>query len=77
MRRFSISRFSQPGTLQSRAAAIDVPDEGTIAAERTALVGAARAAAVEGVGGYLAGVSAAIPDVSGGVSVTFEEVYPI
>jgi len=50
---------------------------GTIAATRDPLVAAARPAAVVGVGGYLAGISAAIPDVSGGVSVSFEEVYPI
>lgn len=38
-----------------------------------------RLVSVEGAaaGGYLAGRSYAVPDVSGGVAVTFAEVYPI
>ncbi len=51
--------------------------EGTIAATRDPLVAADRVAAIVGVGGYLAGRSYAVPDVSGGVVVVFEEVYPI
>jgi hypothetical protein len=51
--------------------------EGTIAATRDPLVAADRLAAIAGLGGYLAGRSYAVPDVSGGVSVLFEEVYPI
>jgi hypothetical protein len=34
-------------------------------------------AAIAAAGGYLAGRSYAVPDVSGGVAVTFAEVYPI
>ena len=50
--------------------------EGTIAATRV-LVAAARHAEVDVLGGCLAGRSYAVPDVSGGVAVTFAEVYPI
>jgi len=50
---------------------------GTIAATREPLVAADRLAAIAGLGGYLAGRSYAVPDVSGGVSVAFEEIYPI
>ena len=76
MRRFGLSRFSCPGTLQSRHGAIEGA-EGTIAATRDPLVAADRLAAIAGLGGYLAGRSYAVPDVSGGVSVMFKEVYPI
>ncbi len=51
--------------------------EGTLAATRDPLVAADRLAAIDALGGYLAGRSYAVPDVSGGVSVAFEEVYPI
>jgi hypothetical protein len=76
MRRFGLSRFSCPGTLHSRHMAVEGA-EGTIAATRDPLVAADRLAAIAGLGGYLAGRSYAVPDVSGGVSVIFEEVYPI
>jgi len=51
--------------------------EGTLAATREPLVASTRHAEVDVPGGCLAGRSYAVPDVSGGVSVTFEEVYPI
>ena len=76
MRRFGLSRFSVAGTLQSRPGAV-AGAAAILAATRDPLVAADRAAAIRAAGGYLAGVSAAIPDVSGGVSVAFEEVYPI
>jgi len=75
-RRYGLSRFSCPGTLQSRHMAVEGA-EGTIVATRDPLVAAARHAEVDVLGGYLAGRSYAVPDVSGGVSVAFEEVYPI
>ena len=75
-RRFGLSRFAVPGTLQSRPGGV-VGEAAILAATRDPLVAADRAAAIRAAGGYLAGVSAAIPDVSGGVSVAFEEVYPI
>ena len=86
-RRFGLSRFSIPGTLQSRAAGVEGAGA-ALDAERGILVAADRMAAIAGLGGYLAGRSYAVPDVSGGVSamfkkvpggasVTFEEVYPI
>ena len=75
-RRFGLSRFSVAGTLQSRPGAV-AGAAAILAATRDPLVAADRAAAIRAAGGYLAGVSAAIPDVSGGVSVAFEEVYPI
>ena len=98
MQRFGLSRFSCPGTLQSRHMAVEGAEGtiaatrvlvtaarhvavegvgGTIAATRDPLVAATRHAEVDALGGYLAGRSYAVPDVSGGVSVTFEEVYPI
>ena len=76
MRRFGLSRFTSLGTLQSRHMAVEGV-EGTIVATRDPLVAADRLAAIAGLGGYLAGRSYAVPDVSGGVSVAFEEVYPI
>lgn len=75
-RRFGLSRFSCPGTLHSRHGTIEGAG-GTLAATRDPLVAADRLAAIAGLGGYLAGRSYAVPDVSGGVAVTFEEVYPI
>ena len=72
MRRFGLSRFSIPGTLQSRHVAVEGVG-GTIAATRV-LVAADRLAAIAGLGGYLAGRSYAVPDVSGGVNITFEEI---
>ena len=75
-RRFGLSRFTSLGTLQSRHMAVEGA-EGTIVATRDPLVAADRLAAIAGLGGYLAGRSYAVPDVSGGVSVAFEEVYPI
>ena len=72
-RRFGLSRFSCPGTLQSRHMAVEGA-EVTIVATRDPLVAADRLAAIAGLGGYLAGRSYAVPDVSGGVSVAFEEV---
>ena len=76
MQRFGLSRFSCPGTLQSRHMAVEGV-EVTIVATRDPLVAADRLVAIAGLGGYLAGRSYAVPDVSGGVSVAFEEVYPI
>ena len=75
-RRFGLSRFSVLGTLQSR----DVEVAGaaaTLTATRDPLVATDRLAAIAVAGGYLAGRSYAVPDVSGGVAVAFEEVYPI
>lgn len=77
MRRFTVSPFSRLGTRQSRAATIEGNPGATIEAERGPLIAADREAGFAGVGGYFSGRSAAIPDVSGGVSVAFEEVYPI
>jgi len=76
MRRFGLSRFSCPGTLQSRHMTVEGA-EGTLAATRDPLVASTRLAEVDALGGCLAGRSYAVPDVSGGVAVTFEEVYPI
>ena len=76
MKRFTFSPFSCPGTRQSRHGVIEGA-EGTVAATRDPLVAAARHAEVDALGGCLAGRSYAVPDVSGGVSVAFEEVYPI
>ena len=76
MRRFGLSRFTSLGTRQSRHGAIE-GEEGTIAATRDPLVAATRHAEIDVPGGCLAGRSYAVPDVSGGVSVAFEEVYPI
>lgn len=75
-RRFGLSRFSVPGTLQSRQVSVEGA-VATLAATRDPLVAADRLAAIAAAGGYLAGRSYAVPDVSGGVSVAFEEVYPI
>ena len=75
-RRFGLSRFSIPGTLQSRHMAVEGA-AATLAATREPLAAADRLAAIAGLGGYLAGRSYAVPDVSGGVVVVFEEVYPI
>ena len=76
MKRFTFSPFSGPGTRQTRHGVIEGA-EGAIAATREPLVAAARHGAIEGAAGYLAGRSYAVPDVSGGVVVVFEEVYPI
>ena len=75
-RRFGLSRFSCPGTLQSRHVVVEGA-EGTLAATRNPLVAATRHAEIDVLGGCLAGRSYAVPDVSGGVAVTFAEVYPI
>ncbi len=75
MRRFSLSRFSRPGT-QVRQVSVGIA-EATVDATRDPLVAADRLVAIAGLGGYLAGRSYAVPDVSGGVSVAFEEVYPV
>lgn len=75
-RRFGLSRFSIPGTLQSRPVSVEGA-AATLAATRDPLVAADRLAAIAAAGGYLAGRSYAVPDVSGGVAVAFEEVYPI
>ncbi len=48
--------------------------EGTLAATRDPLVAATRHAEIDVLGGYQAGNSYALPDVSGGVSVMFEGV---
>ena len=72
-RRFGLSRFATLGTLQSRHMAVEGA-EGAVAATRDPLVAADRLAAIAGLGGYLAGRSYAVPDVSGGVSAAFEEV---
>ena len=73
MRRFGLSRFSCPGTLQSRHMAVEGA-EGAIVATRDPLVAAARHVEVDVLGGYLGARSYAVPDVSGGVSVMFEGV---
>ena len=99
-RRFGLTRFSAPGTLQSRAVTV-TGRQGTIAngtisihakqvtlsrfsslgvllvPSRPPLVAADRNAAVAAAGGYQSGKSYALPDVSGGVSAAFEEVYPV
>ncbi len=75
-RRFGLSRFSVPGSLQSRPVSVEGATA-TLAATRDPLVAADRLAAIAAAGGYLAGRSYAVPDVSGGVAVTFAEVYPI
>ncbi len=75
-RRFGLIQFSAPGTLQSRHMAVEGA-EVTIVATRDPLVAADRSAAIAAAGGYQAGRSYALPDVSGGVSATFEEVYPV
>jgi hypothetical protein len=72
-RRFGLSRFSIPGTLQSRASAV-TGGEGTLVSTRTPFVAADRPAAIAAAGGYQAGRSYALPDVSGGVNATFEGV---
>ncbi len=63
MRRFTLSKFSSLG----------VP----LIFSRTPLVAADRSAAIAAAGGYQAGKSYALPDVSGGVNASFEEVYPV
>lgn len=75
-RRFGLTRFSAPGTLQSRARAV-TGDEGSLVSTRTPLVAAARHAEVDVLGGYLGARSYGVPDVTGGVSVMFKVVYPI
>ena len=75
-RRFGLIQFSAPGSLQSRPVSVEGA-AATLAATRDPLVAADRLAAIAGLGGYLAGRSYAVPDVSGGVVVAFEEVYPI
>jgi len=75
-RRFGLIQFSAPGSLQSRPVSVEGA-AATLAATRDPLVAADRLAAIAAAGGYLAGRSYAVPDVSGGVAVTFAEVYPI
>lgn len=75
MMRLSTSRFSTLGNLQSRAVEV-AGESATVDATRT-FAAADRVAAIVGVGGYITGRSYAVPDVSGGVVVIFEEVYPI
>jgi hypothetical protein len=75
-RRFGISRFSTLGTLQSCTGQVN-GDSGALDAYRGSLVAADRPASITGPGGYIAGRSYAVPDVSGGISVEFEEVYDI
>ena len=72
-RRFGLIQFSAPGTLQSRASAV-TGDEGTLVSTRTPFVAADRNAAIAAAGGYQSGKSYALPDVSGGVNITFEEI---
>jgi len=76
MRRFGLSGFSVLGTLQSRPAAVDVAS-GTMAAGRDAIVLSRQAAVSDLCRGYVTGVSIAKPDLSGSISVEFEEVYSI
>ena len=76
MMRYTLAGFATLGTRQSRHMAVEGAG-GTIAATRDPLIAATRHAEVDALGGYLAGRSYAVPDVSGGVSVAFEEVYPI
>ncbi len=75
-RRFGLIQFSAPGSLQSRPVSVEGA-AATLAATRDPLVAADRLAAIAAAGGYLAGRSYAVPDVSGGVNATFEEVYPV
>lgn len=75
-RRFGATRFSLLGSLQSRTVGV-AGDEGSLVSTRTPLVAADRPAAIAAAGGYQSGKSYALPDVSGGVSATFEEVYPV
>ncbi len=72
-RRFGLSRFTIPGTRQSRHAGVEGAGA-ALDAERGMLVAADRVAVIVGVGGYLGARSYAVPDVSGGVNITFEEV---
>lgn len=75
-RRFGMSRYSVPGTLQSRSSLVD-GDGVTLDAVRGSLSGGDRPAFVSCSGGYVAGNSYAVPDVSGSISVAFEEIYDI
>ena len=75
-RRYGVSRYTFLGTLQSRPVSVEGA-AATLAATRGPLVAADRLAAIAAAGGYLAGRSYAVPDVSGGVNATFEEVYPV
>lgn len=76
-RRFGMSRFSVLGTLQTRDNAVTVTYPGTLGAARNASTFANRPAAVNSTGGYAEGMSYAVPDVTGLISVAFEEVYDI
>lgn len=76
-RRFGLSRFAAPGTLQSRPIAVADPIPVTVAATRDPSVFADRAAEFAGEKGYVAGRSFARPDLSPGVTVSFEEVYSV
>ena len=75
MRRYTLAGFATLGTLQSRA--VEVAGESATVDATRSFVAADRLAAIAAAGGYLAGRPYAVPDVSGGVAVTFEEVYPI
>ena len=76
-RRFGMSRFSILGTLQTRDNAVTVAYPGTFGAARNASTFANRPAVVNSAGGYAEGMSYAVPDVTGLISVAFEEVYDI
>ena len=76
MFRTTLSRFSILGSLQSRPVEVTV-DPVAVEGVRGVFVAADRPAAIAAAGGYQVGRSYALPDVSGGVSVAFEEVYPI
>lgn len=77
MRQFSISRFSIRGTLQNAAPSYLVPGARRFGLSRFSCPGTlqSRPVSIDGAaGGYLAGKSYALPDVSGGVSISFEEI---
>lgn len=76
-RRFGMSRFSVLGTLQSRTPAVNVASPGTLGATRNASTFANRPVGINSVGAYADGRSYAVPDVTGLISVAFEEVYDI
>ena len=76
MRPFTLSRFSHLNALQNAAPSYLVPGARRFGLSRFSIPGTlqSRHMAVEGLGGYLGARSYAVPDVSGGVNITFEEI---
>lgn len=72
MRRYTLAGFATLGTRQSRA--VEVAGESATVDATRSFAAADRIAEVDVLGGYLAGRSYVVPDVSGGVNITFEEV---